>query len=109
MKKLLLIAIGLFWLQTANAQLLKRLTDKVKDKVSEKINRKVDDKVNKTIDKTTDKAEKILTDTTARAKKATKTEQITDSLAADTSVKHQLLNDNRKKKSGAAKKKAKGE
>lgn len=108
MKKLLLIAIGLLWLQTAEAQLFKKLTDKIKDKVSDKINRKVDDKVNQTVDKTVNKAEKILTDTTSKSKKAAKKEQTAvDTLSTDTVANHQLLGDNRKRKNDAAKQKAK--
>lgn len=109
MKKLLLMAMGLLWLQTAEAQFLKKLTDKVKDKVSNKINRKIDDKVNQTIEKTTNKAEKILTDTASRAKREGKKEQLADTLSADTTANHNLINENRKKKISAAKHKAKSQ
>lgn len=61
-KKILLLCFVLFFTNTASAQILKKLGDKVSKKIENATNTKIDNTVDKTIDKTIDKISNPETD-----------------------------------------------
>jgi len=61
MKKLIVLLAGVLFLQTANAQILKKIGDKISDKVNRTVNNTIDKKIDKAVDKTAEKIEGAVT------------------------------------------------